>query len=399
MTPSNSKRSPVHVCIVGEKKLEDDLLRWSTEAFPGAFSMQFWGMNDALPSGRCDAFIASLATTTWSRARHVSPLGPSPMRSDAWPYGFPWLNDGQRQLAEQANVQFHFVTDALKEAVKHFPLAELFFLFPEDLGNAPGGRPASPWQLGPLRRMATELGLLRSAVYQCEFGPSEWASPLGVLCCPPLRGSRVRHGWPLFLGNSNHQYIGPLPRRCSCLAPHSPHRKLGGDDLRKADGSSLSKGFASWLLSRILHRKTHTAGLFQTGSSFPAARRPSTEDAKLPGTSGGDDSISTDTDDHTLDPGVSEYEGPFVELDVDDLGTRHERQQNDKREERETRKTRARIQRTKGVSQSGDVEKIEAATKKSDSIASARECSKELYLKTKQKSSTTRQQRSGRLGL
>ena len=64
----------------------------------------------------------------------------------------------------------------------------------------------------------------------------------------------------------------------------------------------------------------------------------------------------------------------LAHTDTDDAAVvEHERQQSDKREERETRQTRARIQRTKGVSQSGDVEKIEAATKKSDGIACGRE--------------------------
>ena len=360
MSSPISNRSLVHLCLVGDKKLEDDLLRWSAEAFPGALVMQFWGMDTALPFGRFDVFIASLTTSTWSRARHVSPLGPAPLRSDAWPYGFPWLNEEQRNLAEHANLQFRHAVGALKEAAQIFPAAKLFFLFPEDLGSAPGGRPASPWQLAPLRRMATELGLLRSAVFQCEFGACDWASPLGILSCPPLRGSRVRQGWPLFLGDANFKYIGPLPRVCSCPNPHRPHHKEGGDDLRRTDGSILSKNFALWLLAKTLHLEPETAGLFQAGSSSLAARRST------------GDILTSDTDDATLDPGVSDYEGPFDELDFGDFGIRQEQQQKDTFEEGETRKTLTRDQRTERTSQPKGIDKPEAVTKKSFCTASER---------------------------
>ena len=82
------------------------------------------------------------------------------------------------------------------------------------------------------------------------------------------------------------------------------------------------------------------------------------------------DILTSDTDDATLDPGVSDYEGPFDELDFGDFGIRQEQQQKDTFEEGETRKTLTRDQRTERTSQPKGIEKLEAVTKKSFCTAS-----------------------------
>ena len=174
-----------HVCVLGDRNLADYRLLRARTDLPRDISMQFWGLNSPPFCGEIDAFIASVSSSTWARAGNVSPLGPQLVRFDSWPWGFPWLPESVKEPIELANSQLWWAISALKEASVCHPFAGLYFLFPGDLGQAHGGRPASPWQLDLFRRAATELGLFRTALFQCEFGVLPWPSPLGVLSCPP----------------------------------------------------------------------------------------------------------------------------------------------------------------------------------------------------------------------
>ena len=81
-------------------------------------------------------FLASPPLETISRARRKRP-GPAPLRSEAWPSGFPWLTDDNRAKVDAANRMF----DRCVEAASICASAGGCFLLenPEDLGATKNG--------------------------------------------------------------------------------------------------------------------------------------------------------------------------------------------------------------------------------------------------------------------
>ncbi len=173
----------------------------------------------ALPQGPVHALLAVLTYKTWARSRHVSVKGPTFVREAAFPWGLPTLSVGQRSEVETANDQLRAVFSVIQTVWINHPECQVLFCHPEDLGEAPLGWPASPWQLPELKQWARRRGALRAALFQCEFGAEIRSNPIGLLCSEPQSSNNMHRGWTKHRGTDN-RYLGPLPARCNCGSTH-----------------------------------------------------------------------------------------------------------------------------------------------------------------------------------
>ena len=97
------------------------------------------------------------------------------------PWGFPWLSASDRIKCDLSNKLILFTIDALKAAMEvEFTVAQKrtrgFLEFPEDLGKANLGEPASIWQLPEL----CIEGMKRQAFQQCVAAGTPYQKPTGV---------------------------------------------------------------------------------------------------------------------------------------------------------------------------------------------------------------------------
>ncbi len=214
--------------------------------------------HDALPEGSVMAACGILTTSTWSRLRHASAEGPQPVRNSSWPWGLPWLTDGDRREVEKSNNQLRNVLAVLQKARDRSPSAVLMFWHPEDLGRARLGRPASPWQLREVRRWANREGLHRAALFQCAFNTNSQRLPMAVLFSHPFSHPDLHPGWPIFRGEANDHYIGPLPRRCACHEPQHTRQTTGtNQELRRTTGSGILIGTVNGILAPMMGLARH----------------------------------------------------------------------------------------------------------------------------------------------
>ncbi len=200
---------------------------------------------DDLPSGSVAAAVGVISASTWARSRHLSERGPQPVRNAQWPWGLPWLTEGDRRQVEGSNDQLRNLLGVLHRARARSPAVHLSLWHPEDLGGARLGRPASPWQLREIRQWANREGLHRAAFFQCAYQRHRFPLPMAVLHSHPFRRRHIFAGWPQFRGRGNDCYIGPLPRACACSEPHESSPALKHAELRRADGGLLLEGSIS----------------------------------------------------------------------------------------------------------------------------------------------------------
>ena len=172
-----------------------------------------------IDQGKVDVLLWSPPCNTFSRARHnFKHGGPRPLRSAAWPLGFPWLRTQDQETAQTANF---FVFQCL-EAARRMHLQNKFFWgeHPEDLGKTKSGdTPASIWQLPVVRELAELTSAACWPIHQCIFGAPS-SKPTRLMSNLP---SCLQHGqqWPTF--DENGFYSGPLGR-----CPHEFHEPLLG---------------------------------------------------------------------------------------------------------------------------------------------------------------------------
>ncbi len=171
----------------------------------------------------CAALLVAPNLRTWSRLPHLNQLGPRPLRSAAHPFGLPNLDVAYADRVNAENGLYQqclMVTRSFLVSERGANTAAPFILFhPEDLGASRGRRPASPWQLESLKRLAMDHELIRGALQQCRLGPSAQAQPPGFLTnMAPVPGT-FKCGWPK-LDDETATYLGPLPRNCGCGRRH-----------------------------------------------------------------------------------------------------------------------------------------------------------------------------------
>ncbi len=156
------------IWTVGEAGLAAELQEGLTEVIATSrarleFQVRHLTKEEDPPSGDVHIVIASVATRTWSRARHVTPKGPPPLRSADWPWGFPWLSSSHRAVVEEANSQLTYVLHALAITCSSHTRLALSFCIPkiwgqpssvdqprhgnfQRCGNSPGDMGCSAWR-------------------------------------------------------------------------------------------------------------------------------------------------------------------------------------------------------------------------------------------------------------
>jgi hypothetical protein len=129
--------------------------------------------------GRYDLVLAAPPCNTFSRALHHDTLGPAPLRDRQAPWGKPGLSGFAEKKTSDANCLLAFSLAALQAAAKcSSKKVGAWLEFPEDLGDAAHGEPASLWQL-PEALALSSLGLVRGAIYQCEWSEADYSNPPG----------------------------------------------------------------------------------------------------------------------------------------------------------------------------------------------------------------------------
>ncbi len=225
---------------------------------------------------KIDALVVVPPSTSWSRSRHRRASGPPPLRDSDWPWGLPWLRGVERDLVDSSNAELRSMFAMMTKTVSDYPSTHLWFCFPEDLGVADRGMPASVWRLPELRLWANKWGLRRYAVHQCRFGTMDYPFPLGVLSSQPLSQALFSPGWPRLGEGSTGGYTGPLSRRCRCRAgAHLRDTDFKGRHLRSRPPSMLHAAFCEYIIAQRLKAYGITvngAGLRGQGHTLENAR-------------------------------------------------------------------------------------------------------------------------------
>ena len=162
--------------------------------------------------------LASPPCETFTRVRHQRP-GPPPLRSSAFPFGFPWLRNSDADKVRTAN---YFISQTLSACGIAAQAGGAYFIeHPEDLGVTSSKEvPASIWQWPEVRDLQVQTHAITFAIFQCIYEaptskPTRFLTTLrAFLDAPPAFAT-----WPRF--DSQGRYVGPLPPRC----PHGKHQK------------------------------------------------------------------------------------------------------------------------------------------------------------------------------
>ena len=162
--------------------------------------------------------LASPPCETCTRVRHQRP-GPPPLRSSAFPFGFPWLRNSDADRVRTAN---YFISQTLKACGIAVQSGGAYWIeHPEDLGVTSSKEvPASIWQWPEVRDLQVQTHAITFAIFQCTFEaptskPTRFLTTLrAFLDAPPAYAT-----WPRF--DSHCRYVGPLPPRC----PRGKHQK------------------------------------------------------------------------------------------------------------------------------------------------------------------------------
>ena len=200
--------------------------------------------------------IVSPPCNTFSRARfrYRKNPGPRPLRSHAWPKGFPWLRKSHMHVVSEANM---FVEKCIEACACAFDAGGYFLLeHPEDLGAIDGIRPGSIWQWPEVHDLISHCNATCFAIQQCQFGAST-PKPTRFLTTLHVTDSRCHVALPQF--DCNGLYKGPLPRRCGHFHPLKLIGKLGGQ-WRTGPSASYPPQLCSFLAGLILHACASSGG-------------------------------------------------------------------------------------------------------------------------------------------
>ena len=129
-----------------------------------------------LSKGFFDALVVIPPCSTFSRACWANEEGPFPLRSSAYPRGFPWLKKGRRLKADFGNILGDFAFEAMKRFLENAK-GPAYMERPEDLGTPvrpraglQGMRPASMWQFWQFQKLIEKENVRTVALAQLDFG-------------------------------------------------------------------------------------------------------------------------------------------------------------------------------------------------------------------------------------
>ena len=200
--------------------------------------------------------IVSPPCNTFSRARfqHQQHPGPKPLRTRAWPKGFPWLSDKNKSKVLEANL---FVERSLKGCEIVATTGGFFILeHPEDLGTVQGEQPGSIWQWEELLDLIPKLAAVCFAIQQCHFGGLT-PKPTRFLVNMKVNDPRCYISLPQF--DKAGYYKGPLPKDCGHV--HS-HKLIGKTASRwnTAPSASYPSQLCEFLANLIINATASCGG-------------------------------------------------------------------------------------------------------------------------------------------
>ncbi len=209
------------------------------------------GFLESTAEGVFGMVVATPPCNSFSRATYSNIGGPPPLRSAQYPKGFPWLSNANKAKVQVANslVSFTFqLLDAVAKARRRGLWVHALLEFPEHLGVAEKGHPATIWTGTEVQRvLAAKANFFTMAFFQCDFGAAS-AKPTRLLTT--LRPLRLRG----FTGkpdlDNQGRYTGPLPRNCG----HSHVRTLGSDEakFRLSRMAAYPQEMNEWIAGAIL---------------------------------------------------------------------------------------------------------------------------------------------------
>ena len=127
-------------------------------------------------SGKYDALLIAPPFQSFSRSAFSRRGGRTPCRDLAWPRGFPWLESDSKALVLSENAIIEFAIRLILQAAharqsEPWRRTRVWLEHPEDRGSSSLGTPASIWQLGEVKQLASR-SMMRGAFYRCTFDAS-----------------------------------------------------------------------------------------------------------------------------------------------------------------------------------------------------------------------------------
>ena len=183
-------------------------------------------------ASRYEVVVASPPCSSFSRVRSANREGPPPLRSQRYPFGYPWLKGKAKHEVRNANKLVDFTVRILQSQLEAG--LKVVLEHPEDLGRRRNNaRPASIWQWPKVKSLASSSSVVWGALYQSDFG-SQFLKPTRILSNLLGIENILKVGPPAF--DMHGSYVGPL-----MFQPPQTQSMVGKDNV-----SFLTKGTEAW---------------------------------------------------------------------------------------------------------------------------------------------------------
>ena len=230
---------------------EVDLLRAGGPGVNDVLDSAVWqGLMLQMQAHEFDMLVITPPCSTFSRARFANSAGPTPLRTKAWPWGFPWLEGVNLAACELGNEFIRLTFEALQLA-SNLSMGSITE-HPEDLGATNSGElPGSLWAMEETFALAKSISASTVCFFQCPFGAAS-SKPTRLLSTIPLSNPdelTLAKGWPRFAKSG--RYLGPLPARCG--HKHQPliGRSSSGS-FRTSASAAYPASMCKWLAREIV---------------------------------------------------------------------------------------------------------------------------------------------------
>lgn len=281
--------------------------------------------------GKCSRHLLPESTRCPSGCEGDVLLCRGPLRSKAWPRGFPWLSDRNKSIVLEANF---FVDQCIESCLICYNCeGDFIFEHPEDLGVVQGIHPGSIWQWPEIHNLIATCRANCFAIHQCAFGAIT-PKPTRILTTLHTDDPRCLLKMPWF--DKLDIYRGPLPRDCG----HVHDVKLigkDGDSWRTGPSAAYPAQMCEFLAGLILSSGRGFGRIRETPTDFgdeqelqgsPPQKKQKTvvdvddEDSWMETGSLGNDGEPTDDVSKTSGVSVTPLPDPLREFHMDQCGNR-----------------------------------------------------------------------------
>ena len=204
---------------------EVDLLQHGEE--DDVLDDQVWeAILKSIREGYWHGTVGTPPCNSFSRVLSSNYAGPQPVRSRAFPYGFPWLFGKDKARCVTGNVLAYRSLEAFRAGHKSVANTPYLLEHPEDLGTTRNGdEPASLFQWEDTVNLIKDTAAIQGALYQCRHPGAMSAKPTRLVGTFRKLRKLLALGPPTF--NKHGKYTGPLPKSCG----HKDHAPLVGQKM------------------------------------------------------------------------------------------------------------------------------------------------------------------------